>query len=85
MDALREQFEKWIRNKHPVWFSHQIHGDTIRIEQLWEAFQAGHAANADLLEALKRTSEILFAEYGPKIYRANFMFIEEAIKKAKGE
>ena len=41
--STREPFDKWIRDKHPIWFSHQIHDDTIRIEQLWEAFQAGHA------------------------------------------
>jgi hypothetical protein len=43
------------------------------------------AAAPELLEALERTRDILFAEYGPRIYHANFAFINAAIKKARGE
>jgi hypothetical protein len=43
------------------------------------------AAAPELLEALERTRDILFAEHGPRIYHANFAFINESIKKARGE
>ena len=87
MDALREQFEKWIRNKHPVWFSHQIYDDTIRIKQLWEAFQAGHAANADLLEACELVQQWWIC-YGMHRFRdepAAIRKVHDAIKGARGE
>lgn len=84
--TLREQFEEWWRERFPeTW---EMNSGLIAREKvnLWQAFQAGHAASGrdELLEALERTRDILFAEYGPRIYHANFAFINEAIKKARG-
>lgn len=85
-ERLREQFEEWCRKEHPYTYDEWDYASKHYKESLWHAYQAGHAASGrdELLEALERTRDILFAEHGPRIYHANFAFINEAIKKARG-
>ena len=54
--SLREQFEAWfVRQPSFVSFAKNNSGEyrSCDAELAWQAYQAGHAVNADLLEALE--------------------------------
>ena len=82
MDALREQFEAWLKQHKPDAF-------VFERDLCWQAYQAGHAVNtvnADLLEALRKI-ELAFYDSPAHGELACKMagIATAAIKKARGE
>ena len=86
MDALREQFEAWLN----VTSERYIISNS---ELYWQAYQAGHAVNADLLEACDTAKiAIKFALHEVYVHPEIKVMLNQAlseciaaIKKARGE
>lgn len=96
MDALREQFLGWCRRNHAYMFYYKpmLYYDENMMAKMWQAFQAGHAANAvnaDLLEALESVVDESVVVYDNGKYQTVQITsgvlddAEDAIKKTRGE
>lgn len=92
--SLREQFEAWFRKEHTVAPStalircklNQDEYACMSVQSEWHAYQAGHAVNADLLEACEqclRHIEQDESTHGRPFAAGNVA--RDAIKKAKGQ
>lgn len=88
MSNLREQFEAWYLD-HPLHTSFERDGDgykSIGADVAWDAFQAGHAVNADLLAALLHIKQAFCDSPAHGALACEMASIAtEAIKKARGE
>lgn len=97
MDALREQFEAWLKKEHPSVASGFNDFADYEEDLAWQACKFGHAANtvnADLLEALEE-SLALNINWSETASDEDLMHLSEykqvikqalaAIKKARGE
>lgn len=83
--SLREQFEAWLKANYPGIVDHWVDDPDGETEAMWQAYQAGHAVNADLIEACEqclRHIEQDESTHGRPFAAGNVA--RDAIKKAKG-
>jgi hypothetical protein len=88
---LREQFEAWYRKEYPYTYDEWDDDSKQYKEAMWQAYQAGHAVNAEIIDLLESILDesVVINDNGihatVQIPSVGLDDITVAIKKARGE